>query len=172
MSIILKWENATRKTINSGTVEQSYILTDTSKAIIGLGFAIDDSNVKAMKVDLIDLNTKAKSSATVGDKKQGIEWECVINADDYVLTGLGLNAGNTTMYPGYLYGQKIEEGASNSGYLSGMIGRFQNKSVDKEESRYIPAVDNTQIIVGVEVGVKDGDIAALYITQATLAEVE
>lgn len=172
MSIILKWENAARKTINSGTVEQSYNLTDTSKAIIGLGFAVDDSNVKAMKISLIDLNTKAKSTVTAGSTNQGIEWDCVINADDYVLTGLGLNAGTTTMYSGYLYGQKIEEGASSSGYLSSMIGRFQNASVDKEETRYVPAVGNTQIIVGIEVGVKDGDIAALYITQATLVEVK
>jgi hypothetical protein len=73
------------------------------------------------------------------------------------------------MYPGYLYAQKVEATASSTGYLGTLLGRFQNDSVDKEESRYVPPIGNSKIIVGLEVGVRKGDIAALYLWQATLA---
>jgi hypothetical protein len=171
MAVTLAWKDKSKKTINSGTVEQTYVIPDdqNQKAIIGLGFAVDDSNLKRMTVTLRDVNTGETSTESVGDPGQSIEWECVLNAEGLVLTGIGLNAGERTMYPGYLYAQKVEATASSTGYLGTLLGRFQNDSVDKEESRYVPPIGNSKIIVGLEVGVRKGDIAALYLWQATLA---
>jgi hypothetical protein len=166
----LSWIDKEEKTLNSGTIEEEYVLTDINEAIVGLGFGIHHSNLKRMKVWIRNVNTGGVRTHDQGDMSVNIQWQCAITADHYVLTGLGLNAGKNEMYPGYLYGQKVDYASSSSGYLAHMVGRFQNASVDKEETPYRPSVSNTKIIVGLGVGVRKGDIAALKLYLATLVD--
>ncbi|KAB2913504.1 MAG: hypothetical protein F9K23_16910 [Bacteroidetes bacterium] len=167
----LAWEvDGSKETINSGTVEKKFILdpdTESHMVIVGLGFSVDDSNLKTLNAKLLNLETgntdwytEDSSGNHVKVYSSNAETETVCS-NGYVVTGMGLNAGDTKMYTTELYGQAFDVmDIEDNTYLGTKVYTFGDGD---PETKYKPTTGNDRIIRGLEVGVYHGDVGALYL---------
>lgn len=167
----LYWESdGSRETINSGTIEKSFILnpeTESQKVIVGIGLSVDDSNVSELTVKLLDMLTGTSDWYTQNSDgthklvySDTTETETVCD-NGFVVTGVGLNAGDHEMYQSVLYGQAFDVmDIDKNNYLGTQIYAFGKSDA---ETTYKPSTGNDRIITGIEIGVYKGDVGALYL---------
>lgn len=178
----LCWEpSGERLTINSGTIEQRFILNpekENTKVIIGLGFKVDDSNLTVLNAQLLDLRTGEKGWFTQNADGTHVavyqsNTETTTSCDNgYVVTGLAVNAGDKQMYPCKLYAQGIDvmnHYNTTGDFLNETIVTFGTQT--EPENSYVPTEGNSRIITGIEMGVYKGDVGALYLTFGTFKQV-